>query len=371
MSLLLARIAQAHRGGTPLPPSDDLYWKNVTTLLHCDGANASTSLIDSTGMAWNPLSGGNQISTDQAKFGQSLKVVSVSAAIQYRVPSVAVGTQDFTYEAFVYRTTASSFYFNAQGYSANTLNITTANKLQFSDGSVWAVGAIDVPVSEWVHVEADRVAGVLYLFVNGVLAYSGALTTSLPLPPFQINGMAGTTAYVDEFRVTVGVGRHTANFTPPAAPLGLNGPSEFIEPAIGTIVTLGKLVIGDGTATNTSPQLATNGATGTGDWFSYSTAGLHSMIVDMGVPYDVDTVTVWHYYADGRTYNATKTEVSLDGVNWTTIFDSATSGTYAEVSTGHAMTFTKQPIRYIRDWCNGSNANTGSHWTEVQAKRSA
>ncbi|MDT4867499.1 hypothetical protein FQZ97_1024130 [compost metagenome] len=78
-------------------------------------------------------------------------------------------------------------------------------------------------------------------------------------------------------------------------------------------------------------------------------------------------VKVWHYYADGRTYYATKTEVSVDGTNWNTIFDSATSGTYPETSAGKTHTFPMQKVRYIRDWLNGSTSNTSSHWVEIQA----
>ena len=40
---------------------------------------------------------------------------------------------------------------------------------------------------------------------------------------------------------------------------------------------------------------------------------------------------------DGRTYHNTKIEVSADGTNWTTLFDSAVSGEYAETSAGHTV----------------------------------
>lgn len=56
--------------------------------------------------------------------------------------------------------------------------------------------------------------------------------------------------------------------------------------------------------------------------------------VDLGAVYDIATVKVWHYYADARTYFNSKTEGSVDGVTWFTIFDSAVSGTYAESSSG-------------------------------------
>jgi prepilin-type N-terminal cleavage/methylation domain-containing protein len=95
--------------------------------------------------------------------------------------------------------------------------------------------------------------------------------------------------------------------------------------------------------------------------------GLQSVTVDLQSVQNVSVVKVWHYWADGRTYNATKTEVSKDNVNWTTVFDSAKEGTYAESSAGHTVTFGTKPVRYIRDWVNGSSVNISAHWVEIQA----
>lgn len=120
-------------------------------------------------------------------------------------------------------------------------------------------------------------------------------------------------------------------------------------------------------ASATSPML-TDGLTATSPWFSTSPGtGLQSVTVTLPVARDVSTVKVWHYYGDSRTYYATKTEISADGTNWTTIFDSAVGGTYQETSAGKAHTFATTPVRYIRDWLNGSTANTGDHWIEIQA----
>ena len=62
-----------------------------------------------------------------------------------------------------------------------------------------------------------------------------------------------------------------------------------------------------------------------------------SVTVDLGFIENINKVVVRHYYQDGRTYTNTKTEVSADGVNWYTIFDSALEGTYQETSSGHII----------------------------------
>jgi len=110
-----------------------------------------------------------------------------------------------------------------------------------------------------------------------------------------------------------------------------------------------------------------NSSVNVSDYFSTGNA-LQNVKVDMGSVKRIDTVKVWHFFNDGRTYHNTKTEVSEDGVTWTTVFDSAVSGEYPETSAGRTYTLAA-PVyaRYIRDWSNGSTANGGNHFVEVQA----
>lgn len=61
--------------------------------------------------------------------------------------------------------------------------------------------------------------------------------------------------------------------------------------------------------------------------------------VDLGsVRTDIDSIKILHYYLDGRTFHGVKTQISEDGTNWTTIFDSAVSGEYVETSAGKTYT---------------------------------
>lgn len=113
-------------------------------------------------------------------------------------------------------------------------------------------------------------------------------------------------------------------------------------------------------------SILTNEVITTNPYYSTGT-GLQSVTVNLGSQKDVSMVKVWHYFSDGRTYNATKTEVSTNGTTWKTVFDSATAGTYPETSYGRTTTFPLQKVQYIRDWLNGSTANTSNHWVEIQA----
>ncbi|MGE5623506.1 MAG: discoidin domain-containing protein [Methanocella sp.] len=69
--------------------------------------------------------------------------------------------------------------------------------------------------------------------------------------------------------------------------------------------------------------------------------------VDLGQVQDLNTVLVWHYHNDGRTYHSTKTEVSQDGELWETIFDSSVSGEYAETAAGHEIALASTVLHFV------------------------
>lgn len=113
----------------------------------------------------------------------------------------------------------------------------------------------------------------------------------------------------------------------------------------------------------------TDGDITSANYFSIQGSANAWVQIDLGSVQPVDRIVVWHYYADGRTFHGTRVQVSADGTNWTTIFDSVSSGEYAEDTSGAGKThsFPVQNVRYIRDWANGSTASTTSHWVEIKA----
>jgi hypothetical protein len=114
-------------------------------------------------------------------------------------------------------------------------------------------------------------------------------------------------------------------------------------------------------------------------------SGAQWVKVDLGKTYMIGKVSVSHAYSLDRVYQGTKTEVSEDGIIWTTVYDSSVSGTYNEKprfvthdGTSHThymkdITFDARPVRYIRDWANGWVSGDGltsgatSTWTEIEA----
>lgn len=106
----------------------------------------------------------------------------------------------------------------------------------------------------------------------------------------------------------------------------------------GTNVALGSTATMSTTgATAGNPTVVTDGGLTAGS--NYSAPGLCTLTVDLGVAQPVESVTTWHYYTDGRTYNGVRLQVSADGVTWTTVFDEALGDApYAETSAGRTVT---------------------------------
>lgn len=59
--------------------------------------------------------------------------------------------------------------------------------------------------------------------------------------------------------------------------------------------------------------------------------------VDLGSLQPIEYIKLWHYYVDGRTFHDNIVEVSKDGVNWITVFDSNIDGEYAESVEGKTI----------------------------------
>jgi len=78
----------------------------------------------------------------------------------------------------------------------------------------------------------------------------------------------------------------------------------------------------------------TDGTTTYSGYASISSVNPCYVEIDLGSVYEIEKVELWHYWADGRTYYDTKTEVSEDGINWVPVFNSKIEGEYQETSSG-------------------------------------
>lgn len=120
-----------------------------------------------------------------------------------------------------------------------------------------------------------------------------------------------------------------------------NDVSCFSGGTAGTNYCAGKTpTISSGTLTN--PANITDGSLSTYGYEASGNGVAKNIMIDLGASHsDIDTIRIAHFYADNRTFHATKTEISNDGVTWTTIFDSAVSGEYLEPTAGTGKIYTQ------------------------------
>jgi hypothetical protein len=208
---------------------DDNYTKS---LLHFEGANASTIFTDESGKVWTPSSG-TIISTAKYKFGSASGLFSSGKYISTpAVDDLTVGSGDWTVDVWVHTTSTAA----GQGvavYSGSTGSITwclllrNGSSCRFyssSNGSTWnAVNVIvgTLVINQWHHVAISRSSNYIYTFFDGVKTNTTdvtGLTLTVPglLHVGGVTGDAGSSwiGYIDEFRLSKGIARWTSNFTP-------------------------------------------------------------------------------------------------------------------------------------------------------------
>lgn len=221
-----------------VPSDGDPHISAVLMLLHCDGVDGSTTFTDSSRAPKTVTAYGNaKVSTAQSKWGGaslaldgSGSYISSPASIDY-----AFGTGDFCLEAWVRLAaypTSEGILFSLRnptaGAYSNLTKINSAGKVGWSDGIAWRESTSAIALHQWAHIAFSRAGGVFRIFIDGVKSYEGVhpvdisgarvmqfgaydADTGVPVGGF----LAG---FADDLRITKGVARYTADFTPPAGP---------------------------------------------------------------------------------------------------------------------------------------------------------
>lgn len=149
----------------------------------------------------------------------------------------ALGTSDFTMEAWVYptaRVTNSSYIVAQSSYGVGSdfgFWITSTGILQFymltgGAGNIVASTGT-VPLNAWTHVAVSRSGTSFKLFINGVTdgTLTGSQNITNSFTPATIGNSTNNTGsvyfqgYLANLRVVKGTAVYTANFTPPTTPV--------------------------------------------------------------------------------------------------------------------------------------------------------
>lgn len=218
---------------------------SVVLFLPMFGVNGNHVFVD-YGPSQRPVSrigSGVTIANAQSRFygvsalfnGANSNALSVPAHADFNV-----GSGDFTVEAWLYPTA----YPAAGAWRAVCSNYADANNsgwrlLVGDDGRLHLSTAVGGPVgtdkplqlNQWAHAAVSRVGGVCRLFVGGEIAGAQASisTISNSTSAFYLGSTNGTawpfSGYMQDFRLTKGLGRYVEDFTPPDRLL------DFIFPA--------------------------------------------------------------------------------------------------------------------------------------------
>lgn len=222
---------------------NDPYFANVVLLLHMDGAEGSTVFTDVKNHTIT-ANGNAKISTAQSRFGAASGAFDGSGDW---LSSGYVADWDllpgpFTIEGWVYITANRDNRIFATGGGAAAWNATNGIHvlvqrrsgqldLQLASGGSSPIVALggSLPLNTWVHIAVSVGGGTARGFINGVQVLSFSTTgVNRPSgnPSLGIGKIPGETnpgswdfgGYMDELRVTKGIARYTADFTPPTAP---------------------------------------------------------------------------------------------------------------------------------------------------------
>jgi hypothetical protein len=210
----------------------DPNFANVSLLLHGDGANGSTTIIDSSPSPKTVTAVGNaQINTTVTDpfgrtgvgvmafdgTGDSLRIAN-SAAFSFDA--------DFTVEFWFYQLSNKvTSVFAMSSASENGFAFgpsATPQKLWFWNGTPRITQSSTFAYNTWHHAAVSRSGSTVRMYFNGNQEgnYTESKTFSSTTDPYIGNDQYNQSfnGYIDDLRITKGIARYTANFTPPTAP---------------------------------------------------------------------------------------------------------------------------------------------------------
>ncbi|MCG5238371.1 LamG-like jellyroll fold domain-containing protein [Azospirillum doebereinerae] len=314
---------------------------NTGLLIHADGVNGSTEILDERGIT---------------PFGTHCAYFDGTA--QWKIPKsykTAFGTtQNFTVEFWlnIQAGAADRFVVDFRDTQADVARqcyvVSSSGALVISSLST-LVSSPSFPTATWVHVAHVRNNGTSTLYVNGVSAGTFADTVNYVASGITLgrtaDGNFPMTGWLDQFRVSK-VARYTVNFTPPTAEFVTDQHtvhlfqfndghgSQFIRDASKS----GHQLITSGSLTNTRSKFGTTALSGSLRISGDTSAASERAIADFLIGADNFTVDAWVYptawgnaeaslfgFANGSTYSASISVMPASGALKIYLSDNGTS----------------------------------------------
>ncbi len=244
--------------------ASDPDFSSVTLLMPFDGTDGATTATDYSYSAHVPVFAGDaQIDTSQKKFGVSSAQFDGVGGDKITIPSssdFAFGTGDFTIECWARFSDITDI--NVIVWDGGYLNAIYCNANSgmsfYSDSNLINVSSGTIALNTWYHIALVRASGTFTLYTNGVSDGTSSASRTFTASEIRIgsgdvNGMNG---WIDDVRITTGVARYTANFTPPESPVKYTGTTRNrnlpqADPDFDSVVLLAPFSGEDGDTTST------------------------------------------------------------------------------------------------------------------------
>jgi hypothetical protein len=208
----------------------DANFASVVLLLHGDGADGSTTATNSASTGHVMSANGNaQIDTAQFKFGGASMLFDGTGDFWAMANHADMNFPgDFTIEAWIRFASVAADAVICGNYQNSTngwtLQLYLGKLCFFATGDgVDSQGTTTVSANTWYHVAVSRTGSTLKLFLDGVQEDSDTNSASLTSTANFCVGRTGSVAgaymngWIDDLRITKGVGRYTGTFSVPAA----------------------------------------------------------------------------------------------------------------------------------------------------------
>ena len=223
----------------------DPYFDNVGLLLKMDNDFSDSSVNNHT----VTVAGDASIDTTTKKYGDGAGYLDGSGDVLYVTgdSSLAIGTGDFTIETWAYFPILRDWMplIETNHYTNGILWRVMGNGsigMWFSNAGGPFCPAGTVTTNQWYHIALTRESGVVKVFVDGILIDTVTNTNNVTVGNMRIGQSAHSTSeyfkgYLDDYRITVGVARYTADFTPPGS-LPTQGDPVVTDPSFSNVQLL-------------------------------------------------------------------------------------------------------------------------------------
>jgi hypothetical protein len=211
----------------------DPNFADVSLLLHGDGTNGSTTITDNSPSPKTVTAVGNaQISTAQSKFGgASIALDGTGDYLSTPATNAFVfGTGDFTIEFWIRFTVVTGVQVIYDQRPVNAAFVPTIytnnNTLNYLFNGLVAITLGTVTSAQWYHIAISKQGSSTKGFIDGTqggstyvdsTSYTSGPNLLIGQNSVNVNTPQFVNGYIDDLRITKGVARYTANFTPPTA----------------------------------------------------------------------------------------------------------------------------------------------------------